>query len=237
MARKLEAVNCRKAGRYSLIICAAVAFVLAYAPGAQADLTYGPAVSLTTLTNSGETLLVGDKVFSNFFTVGDAYASSIMVQTLISDGNYGLAFTGGFDADYGSPMDFTIRYMVGPTNGSPNLISGADLTFNGVVLGSGPALASVTETVVTNMDIAVPYGVMSVAVTPTSTNLAASMAINPPQPYLNLSKDVSVDSFSISAYSEISEIDQLYMQIPEPSTIALVGMGLIGAWALRRRRG
>lgn len=213
-----------------------ILLVLCASRPAAAQLTYGPAISLTTLTNSGETLLVGDKVFSNFFTVGDSYASNIMVQTLISNGNYGLAFSGGFAASYGNDMDFRIGYMVGPTNGSPNLISGADLAFNGVVLGSGPALAEVTETVDTNMDIAVPYGQMSVFVTPSSQVLSTNMAINPPQPYLNLSKDVLVNSFTITAYSSISEIDQLYVQIPEPSTVVLVGLSLLGGLAVWRRR-
>jgi hypothetical protein len=225
--------------RHLLIICAAVALAVAYGPVAQADLSYGPSYSLTTLTNSGETILVGDKIFSNFFTFGDSYASNITVTALTSDGNYGLAFTGGFAADYGNPMDFTIGYMVGPTNGSGNLISGADLAFNGQVYlppGDNGALASVTETVLTNMDAGTPYGVMSVYSDPQTNVLSTNMVINPAQPYLNLSKDVLVDSFTITAYASISEIDQLYMQIPEPSTIAMEAIAGVAALLLLRRR-
>ncbi len=174
----------------------------------------------------------------NFFTVGDSYASNITVQALTSDGSiYGLAFSGGFAAN-DNLMDFQIGYMVGVTNGSPNQISGADLAFNGqVFVGPGDgALSEVTETVLTNMYASVPYGVMSVYSDPQTNVLSTNMVINPPQTYLNVSKDVLVDSFTITAYSSISEIDQLYMQVPEPSTIAMTAIAGVAALLLLRRR-
>jgi hypothetical protein len=85
------------------------------------------------------------------------------------------------------------------------------------------------------MDVNVPYGQMSVFVTPASQVLSTNMPINPPQAYLNLEKDVLVDSFTITAFSTISTINQDYMQIPEPSTIALAAAGLTGLLLLRRR--
>jgi PEP-CTERM motif-containing protein len=224
------------AGRHLVIICAAIALAVACVPGIQAQ-TFGPSVSLTTLTNDDGTVLVGDKLFSNFFVVGDPAASNITVTALISDGNFGLEFGGGFVAN-NSSMDFSIGYMVNVTN-SANLISGANLTFNGASVppNSGPALAEVVEQVLTNMDINVPYGQMTVYVTPTAQQLSTNMAINPPQSYLNLQKDVLVDSFTLTAFASISTIDQSYMQIPEPSTIALAAMGAFtGLLVLRRRR-
>jgi hypothetical protein len=196
--------------------------------------TFGPSYSLTSLTNGGD-VLVGDKDFSNFFTSGDPYASNITVTGFIDgDGNYGLQFGGGFAAN-DNLMDFQIGYMVNVTN-SANLIDGAALSFNGVVVGGGDGLAEVVEQVVTNMDMTNPYGQMSVYATPSSEVLSTNIAINPPQAYLNLEKDVLVDSFTITAYSSISTIDQSYMQIPEPSTIVLVGLGLFGGLAVLRRR-
>ena len=168
------------AGRYLLIICAAVVLAMACALGTRAQ-TLGPSFSLTTLTNDG-TILVGDKLFSNFFTSGDPYASNITVSGLTSDGNFGLQFGGGFAASYGNDMDFRIGYMVNVTN-SANLISGAALSANTVVLGSGPALAEVTETIETNMDAADPYGQMVVYATPSSQVLSTNMVIDPPQAY------------------------------------------------------
>ena len=105
-----------------------------------------------------------------------------------------------------------------------------------MVVGKGAGLAEVVEQVVTNMDVTSPYGQMTVYATPSQQVLSTNMAINPPQSYLNLDKDVLVDSFTITAYSSISTIDQTYMQIPEPSTIVLVGLGLFGGLARLHRR-
>ena len=196
--------------------------------------TFGPSYSLTSLTNGGD-ILVGDKDFSNFFTSGDPYASNITVTAFIDGGgNYGIEFGGGFVA-YDNLMDFQIGYMVAVTN-SANLISGAALAFNGAVVGGGAGLAEVVEQVITNMDRTNPYGQMAVYATPSSEALSTNMDINPPQSYLDLGKDILVDSFTITAYSSISTIDQSYMQIPEPLTIVLVGLGLFGGLAVLRRR-
>ena len=227
------------AGRYIFIICAAVALAVAYGPVTRAQ-TFGPSYSLTSLTNSGGSILVGDKLFSHFFTSGDSYASNITVTALISGDTEGLQFGGGFAASYGNDMDFQIGYQVNVTN-SANLISGANLNFDGtVILGpGGNALAEVVEQVYTNMDINVPYGQMSVFATPSSQVLSTNMTVFPPQEYLNLEKDVLVDSFTITAYSTISEIDQTYdqvSQIPEPSTMALAAAGVTGLVLLVRRR-
>ena len=89
------------------------------------------------------------------------------------------------------------------------------------------------------MDINVPYGQMSEYATPNTNVLSTNMTVFPPQEYLNLEKDVLVDSFTITAYSTISEIDQTYdqvSQIPEPSTMALAAAGVTGSVLLVRRR-
>lgn len=211
---------------------AAVAFVLPFvcAPRATVAQTFfPPAVSLSSLTNGG-TVLVGDKLFSHFNITGYD-AGSISVEGIQLDGNYGIQFSGPIVAN-ANAMDLTLSYQVNVTNSSM-LISGADLSFNGVVVG-GPGLAEVVEDVYTNMSDL--YGQMDVYATQSSQMLSTNMAIIPPQPQLNLDKDVLVYSVSLPAFSSISTINQTYMQIPEPSTVALVGMSLLGAWAVLRRR-
>ncbi|HVM61197.1 MAG TPA: PEP-CTERM sorting domain-containing protein [Verrucomicrobiae bacterium] len=226
----LDAARC---SQFISFICATLVIALFGAPSSQAQ-TFGPSYSLTSLTNSGGSILVGDKLFSHFFVIGDPYASNITVTALISGNNYGLQFGGGFVA-INNDMDFQLGYMVDVTN-SDNLISGAGLTFNGVVVGTGNGLAEVTEQVITNMDIGAPYGQMTVYATQSSSVLATNIPIDPPQSYLNLEKDILVDTFTITAASSISTINQYYTQVPEPSTIFLVGVGLLSGLMLRRRR-
>ena len=207
--------------------------------------TYGPTYSLVSLTNSGGDITVGDKDFYGFFTSGLSFqATSNITVTGFTDanGNYGLQFGGGFVA-YDNLMDFQIGYQVMVTN-SPDLISGAALSFNGAVVptNAGSALAEVVESVYTNMYTMTLYGQMSVYAASEGNGdeeqlLSTNMAINPPQSYLSLEKDILVDSFTITAFASITTIDQTYMQVvPEPSTIVMVGLGLFGGLALLRRR-
>ena len=206
-----------------LLISAAITLVVADVPGLQAQTFVGSPISLASLTNGGGTILVGDKLFSDFGISG-YNASNIFVQGIIENGNnYGIQFQGGFVATDNALMDVHLSYQVNVTN-SDNLISGANLSFNGVVVGSG-GLAEVTESVYTNMNYL--YGQMDVAVTPSSSLLSTNMVIDPPQAQLNLDKDVINYAIQLS-YSSISTINQSFVQVPEPSTIALAGAGLAG---------
>jgi hypothetical protein len=214
-----------------LLMSATIALVVACASGTQAQTFVGSPISLASLTNGGGTILVGDKLFSDFGISG-YNASNIFVQGIIENGDdFGIQFQGGFVATDDALMDVHLSYQVNVTN-SDNLISGANLSFNGVVVGSG-GLAQVTESVYTNMNYL--YGNMSVSVTPSSSLYSTNMVIDPPQAQLNLDKDVINYAIQLS-YSSISTINQSFVQVPEPSTIALAGAGLAGLLILRRRR-
>jgi hypothetical protein len=216
--------------RHLANIIAAVALAVACAPGTQAQTLVGSPISLATLTNSGSDLIIGDKEFSNFGISG-YQASNITVQGIIEYGSdYGIQFQGGFSSSNGS-MDVILSYQVEVTN-SANLISAANLDFNGFEFGPN-GVAEVTEAVYTNMSYL--YGDMSVYASPGSNVLSATMAINPPQPELDLNKDVFTYAIDLS-YASISTINQSYEQVPEPSTIALAAAGLTGLLLFRRRR-
>jgi hypothetical protein len=235
VARNFDQINkqmaCRfHAGQYLSIICAAVALTLAYAPMSKAQIVIGPSTSLANLTN-GETIIVGDKAFTDFSISGDFSASQVTVTEITEDGNYGIRFGGLFLGGMAG-ADMILGYQVSVTN-SDNLISSANMLFNGFV-GGGTGEASVVEQVFTNTP-PVFYGQFAVFVTESTSELSNSLPIIPPQSLLTISKDVSVEAV-IPALSEISTIDQTFTQVPEPSTLALAAAGLSGLFLLRRRK-
>jgi hypothetical protein len=216
-------------GQHLLVICAAVILAVAYAPASNAQIVIGPTVSLASLTNVGGDVLVGDKDFQDFSISGDFSASQINVTSITINGNFGIRFSGAIVSG-ANPMDMILGYKVAVTN-SPNLISQANLLFNGTVTGTG--LAEVVEQVFTNNNELA--GQMFVFASATTNKLSDSLAIQPPQSFLTLSKDVLLVA-SLPAFASISTIDQTFTQVPEPSALALVAAGFTGLVLLRRRR-
>jgi hypothetical protein len=219
-----------RSGRLFFVICAVAALALAYAPSSKAQVIIGPTVSLASLTNVGGDVLVGDKDFSDFSISGDYQANQINVTAITINGDFGIRFSGAIVSG-ANPMDLILGYKVAVTN-SPNLISRANLAFNGqVTFGTG--LAEVVEQVFTNNNSLA--GQMFVFASTTTNKLTDSLAIQPPQPFLTLSKDVIVVA-TLPAFATISTIDQTFTQVPEPSALVLVAAGFTGLALLRRRR-
>ena len=221
-------VENKRATRYLFAICVAVALAVAHAPASQAQIVLGPTVNLADLTN-GQDLIVGDKEFTDFSISGGLQASQVNVTSITENGNFGIRFSGAFTSG-ASPLDFTLGYQVSVTN-SPNLISAANLLFNGTV--TGPGLAQVAEQVFTNNNNLV--GQLVVFASATSNQLSATLPITPPQKFLTLSKDVHLDA-TLPAFATISTIDQTFTQIPEPSALILLAAGIPGLALLRRGR-
>lgn len=213
-----------------LIVCAAVALAVAYAPCTEAQMVVlGPSISMANLTN-GQDLIVGDKQFTDFSISGDFLANQVNVTPIQENGDFGIRFSGALVAG-GSALDLVLGYQVSVTN-SPNLISVANLLFNGQVVG-GIGLAEVVEQIFTNNGSF--YGQMVVFASATTNQLSAHLAIVPPQQLLTINKDVLITA-TLPAFSTISTIDQSFTQVPEPSTVALAAAGLTGLLLLRRRK-
>src|SRR6266404_136200 len=210
----------------SWAICLSTALFISYAPVSDAQIIDGPTVSLASLTN-GQTVIVGDKAFTDFSISGDFQANQVNVTPITENGDFGIRFSGGFTSG-GTPMGMTLGYQVSVTN-SLNLISAANLLFNGVVV-AGAGTAQVTEQIFTNNTF---YGQVSVFATQTSTVSSASLAIVPPQSLLTINKNVNLTA-TVPAFSSISTIDQTFTQVPEPSAMVLVAAGFGGHALLRR---
>jgi hypothetical protein len=219
--------------QYLLVICATLTFAIVQVPAVQAqvtNLTNGSTITLADLGTGNFSILVGDKLFSDFGVSG-YNASNITVKGIIENGgDYGIQFQGGFFSMNGS-MEVNLSYAVNVTN-SNNLISGANLSFNGFEFGPG-GVAEVTEAVYTNTSFL--YGDMNVYASPSSNLLSTTLPIVPPQPSLNIDKDVFTYAIDLS-FASISTINQSFVQVPEPSTIALASAGLAGLLLLRRRK-
>ena len=217
------------ARQYSLILCGAIALAVMCAPASEAQIILGPTISMANLTNN-QTIIVGDKAFTDFSISGDYQANQVNVTPILEGGNFGIRFSGALFSG-GTPMDFNLGYQVSVTN-SLNLISAANLLFNGQVT-FGVGVAQVVEQVFTNNNQLA--GQMQVFASATTNQLSASLPITPPQPLLTLSKDVLI-SAELPAFATISTIDQTFTQVPEPSALALAAAGFAGLVLLRRRR-
>ncbi len=222
---------CRaRLGHYLSVIVTVAALAVTCVPASEAQIDLGPTVSLASLTNSGATLIAGDKAFTDFTIGGDFLASQVNVTPIQLGGNYGIQYSGAFVSS-GSPETLTLGYQVNVTN-SLNLISAANMLFNGNVVGT-TGQVQVTEQVFTNNNLFA--GQVFVFATSSNSVLSASLPIVPPQSFLTLSNSVFLTA-QLPAFGTISTIDQTFTQVPEPGTMALALVGITGLCALRRRR-
>jgi hypothetical protein len=203
-----------------------------------------PGVGLDTLLNGGS-IQVGDKIFADF-SISGFDAAGVTVIGIEENGHYGIRLQGGFAAFGNQIKDILIGFSVSVAPESDLLISGVHLDFNGAVaIGSG--FASVVETAVT------PSGqhmlLPPLVVLNPPPILSASADLVSPQKKIYVLKDIMLIAGGDTAPHKrlgngdnavnavlISQIDQLFVQIPEPGTVVLVAAGLLGVAITGRRR-
>ncbi|MEX2317119.1 MAG: PEP-CTERM sorting domain-containing protein [Pirellulales bacterium] len=210
-------------------------FGLAVTTPCQATLIVGDPVLLSTLHNNpdGE-ILVGDKLFSRFFysAVGDMPPVDRVNVTPIQDddGNWGIRFTAPFidfiDLVGNAGSDATIVYRVEALNES-QLISDVHMAGNPALLGTTGS-ASVVETFEDHeivLKIFDDFG---------NIQLTDFALLPQPVRFLDVQKNILLAAGNGSA--TLSILDQTFSQVPEPTAIALVMIGLaLGSCCVRRR--
>jgi hypothetical protein len=198
------------------------------------------AALLSALLVPGATLDVGTLQFGgfNYLNTGDMPAPTNVNVVPYTDlaGNVGLMIQGAFlDFAPGTGSDAFLGFTVTETDAS-KLLAGATLAGDPQVMG-GSGIASVTETFLptdTNLSLTIFDSV------PGSYKPTDSGTFAVPNTQVLVQKDILAFSATVGGgVPMLSWITQTFPEtripIPEPATLALMGLGLIGFVWLRRR--
>lgn len=220
---------------YHLRITTTAILVAGLAGVASAD-TY----NLADLIANGDTITVGDKIFDNFSyaATGDMPdADDVNVISHIdAHGNFGIRFQGGFlDLAGGGASDALITFDVTITQAgidAGNLISDAHLSGNLDVIGGsgGSSFGAITETFLTGN----ATDVLSIFATEDSAVLVDWVDFDDLVTTISVQKDIILFADDDAVATTLSFVDQSFSQIPEPGSLALLGLG--GLALFRRRR-
>jgi hypothetical protein len=208
-----------------LIMAAAIACTSLVSTSAQAGY-----VTLTTtldaLAGTGNSFVEGPLTFGSFTDSGSTITSPVYVSAIDGPTEYGFTLTGNF-ASYnpsGPPYtseDLPLTYVVSSSGGP---ITDATLS----AVGSG-SYWSVTEYLWSGTNAGGTYlGELMVSSTSTAPAYLSGFSATS----IFIEKDINVLGVP---YSTISFVNQSFSVVPEPASMGLLGIGLTGLLAYRRR--
>lgn len=201
-----------------------VTTIAALAPVAShaASITSNPSLSVAGLTFDDFTCSVNGWGFNSPGRCGQ-----IAVNTITNPGN-GIQFNSQFSAGLGSWNDATLKYDVSSAAG----ITSVGLNYNGTV--SGLAGSSITERIFSDGHLIKTATVSCSTFDCDHDDLSDVISLE--GVYYNLSIEKRIHTASTLGTAQSSIIDQTFAQTPEPGSIALMGIGLLAAGTLLRRR-
>jgi len=215
------------------------------------NLSGGGSINFSALNNTTESVLIGDKLFSNFSfqyvdtdgNMGDDLSASALVLSALSNQvGFGISVQLPLVATGPTIKDITLQFSATVTN-SDNKISDVHLDFTGSASGNG--LAEVSESIFTN-----GFGVGNLANLGLSKNAGGFIPPNGedtaifsiPQSKIWVEKDIFVSGNPDSLpptpndFASITIVNQTFSQIPEPSSIMLALAGMVAFLFVRRRK-
>jgi len=214
----------------------------------QADagiISVGETVPLSQLITGVDSIVVGDKLFDEFFynpSGGAPAAEDVVVMGVQQDGGYGLVFTSGGFAAGGlrdTSLDAGLGFRVSVTNPS-QLIVGAELFGTAGTLGTGDARISEAFNSAPGSSLLIRnFRVDGDLITARSSDRATfAQGVSE----LFVIKDISIEvpavgdpRFDLANLAELTTFRQLFFQIPEPTTISLAAFAIVGIVCSRKR--
>jgi hypothetical protein len=160
--------------------------------------------------------------------------------SFIDRGTAGIGFrlSGPISVADGNGAVVQLNYTVSGNNGI--LITDVHLFSNGSFSKDAPpgSVAGVTETLFSGVDPVAQLSTQGASSAGDFENLTDSYVFPTTYASLNVAKDivVSTPSGSLGTVAHISIVDQTYTFIPEPGTLLLGSVGLLGLATLGRKR-
>lgn len=221
-----------------------VAALVSIAPAVMGSPTTCATTTLDQYLTPNFSCISGNLMFSGFAYAPSANPSGIMIPAnsihvtpLTTTLDEGFQFAAGWNVgtqpdNTSALQDSVISFTVSTVNGAASL-EDLSLFFNGSYSGTG--LSSVTE----------QFCLGSSLINCGAGNSGQLKVTNPPAMFMDgttfagvssisVSKDISVAS-GINGTASISQVVNTFSQVPEPTSYLLLGTGLLGLGALRKR--